>query len=442
MPPLVVLAICMIYILIVNKIVLEEKKAFSFSKIVPFLWFVFISTRSLDQWINPTGIGEENFTLEEGNPLNRYTYFILLIFGVSILIKRHIKIDNYIRANRILFILYIYYLLSLIWSDFPFIAFKRWIKEIGNSIMILVILTDRSSISPIKELIWKFSIIFLPLSVVFIKFFPAYGRAYHIHSGEMFVTGVCTGRNQLGAMSLITGLYLIIEIINLHKDRVEIKNRLQFIFRLLTLIIGIILLFWADSTTSIICFVIGMFVYVYYRICHFDKNKFNLTYLPLFVISIFVIILIFFNRYIVSIIELTGSSLSFFDRTQNWPDFISMMGPNHLLGTGYDSYWLGSRFQYFANKFWWVPNQAHNGFIENYINTGYIGLSITILFLIDRFNQIMKNFNSQNKFALFQLAFFSLFLYYNITEAAMRGLHIMWFSFLLFTFTAPKEREL
>ena len=46
-----------------------------------------------------------------------------------------------------------YGLLSVLWSDFPLIAGKRWIKTLGHPVMALIILTEpeRHSCCPYKR---------------------------------------------------------------------------------------------------------------------------------------------------------------------------------------------------------------------------------------------------------------------------------------------------
>jgi hypothetical protein len=37
-------------------------------------------------------------------------------------------------------IFFVYCFLAIFWSDFPFVAFKRWIKVLGQPIMALIVL--------------------------------------------------------------------------------------------------------------------------------------------------------------------------------------------------------------------------------------------------------------------------------------------------------------
>ena len=47
---------------------------------------------------------------------------------------------------------------------------------------------------------------------------------------------------------------------------------------------------------------------------------------------------------------------------------------NPLLGTGYESFWLGSRLQFVWDATEQGILQAHNGYLEIYINLGWVGV--------------------------------------------------------------------
>jgi exopolysaccharide production protein ExoQ len=47
--------------------------------------------------------------------------------------------------------------------------------------------------------------------------------------------------------------------------------------------------------------------------------------------------------------------------------------PNPILGAGFESFWLGERLQKMWAIHWWHPNEAHNGYIETYLNLGIVG---------------------------------------------------------------------
>src|SRR5205823_9240091 len=93
------------------------------------------------QWLSLGGF-VRGASVEEGNPLDAFIYFILIAAGFCVLNRRQVSLSKVVRNNGWLIAFLLYCFIAILWSDFPFIAFKRWIKIIGHPIMALILLTD------------------------------------------------------------------------------------------------------------------------------------------------------------------------------------------------------------------------------------------------------------------------------------------------------------
>ena len=60
-------------------------------------------------------------------------------------------------------------------------------------------------------------------------------------------------------------------------------------------------------------------------------------------------------------------------RTEIWRLVLGMAG-NPLLGTGFESFWLGKRLEKMWSLYWWHPRESHNGYLEIYLSLGWLGL--------------------------------------------------------------------
>ena len=110
---------------------------------IPLIWFLIIATRAVSQWLAAFGFpGLGAASLEEGSPFDASVYFALIAAGVWVLKRRQVRLQEIIRDNQWLTIFLLYCLVSIMWSDFPFVAFKRWTKVLGHPIMALIILTE------------------------------------------------------------------------------------------------------------------------------------------------------------------------------------------------------------------------------------------------------------------------------------------------------------
>jgi exopolysaccharide production protein ExoQ len=135
-----------------------------------------------------------------------------------------------------------------------------------------------------------------------------------------------------------------------------------------------------------------------------------------------------------------GKDPTLTDRTKIWA-FLLSMPVNRFIGTGYESFWLGPRLQ-------WVwresglggLNEAHNGYLEVYLNLGIVGLFLLGGFLISSYRNICRQLTSSPSLASLNLALWTIMLFYSVTEAGFRG-GLMWLMFLLGGLAVPGRAE-
>ena len=89
--------------------------------------------------------------------------------------KRNIEWISIFRNNIFIVLWFVYCGISIMWSDYPFVSFKRWIKEIGCVLSILIVLTEEEPVRAVKILIKRFSYIVITSSILLILLFPDIG---------------------------------------------------------------------------------------------------------------------------------------------------------------------------------------------------------------------------------------------------------------------------
>jgi O-antigen ligase len=107
-----------------------------------------------------------------------------------------------------------------------------------------------------------------------------------------------------------------------------------------------------------------------------------------------------------------------------------------LVGTGYESFWLGPRLEKLWTIYWWHPNEAHNGYIEIYINLGWIGLALLAIVLAAGYRTVLAAYRRDLPLANLRLAYFLTGMAYNFTEAAFFRIQAPAWMFLLFAITS------
>ena len=111
---------------------------------------------------------------------------------------------------------------------------------------------------------------------------------------------------------------------------------------------------------------------------------------------------------------------------------------NPILGTGFESFWLGERPKRLEGIFFFIPNEAHNGYLETYLTLGLIGLFLLIGLFIATFWKIRLELFRNFEWGRYRLGFLAALILYNWTEAAFKTLSPLWFVFYLIAMDYPR----
>jgi exopolysaccharide production protein ExoQ len=135
---------------------------------VPLTWLTIISSRYVSEWIDSAGAS----SLQDGSPVDQPVFLGLILAAVVILARRDIPWSQLPAGNIVLILFLAYGAASILWSDFPFIAFKRWIKVVGHSLMVLVVLSEPRPREAMRALFRRCGYMLIPASILLIKYFP------------------------------------------------------------------------------------------------------------------------------------------------------------------------------------------------------------------------------------------------------------------------------
>ena len=84
-------------------------------------------------------------------------------------------------------------------------------------------------------------------------------------------------------------------------------------------------------------------------------------------------------------------------------------------------------------------NQAHNGYIEIYLNLGWIGLALLGAIIVGGYRKIIKGLRDDPETGGLKLALFLICLVYNFTEASFKMQSPVWIFFLWAIMVPPKR---
>jgi exopolysaccharide production protein ExoQ len=402
---------------------------------IPVLWLLIIESRAVSQWLGLFGFSVSG-SLEAGSPVDAVVYFALIVAGVCVLIKRRICLGEIVQNNRLLVAFLAYCFVSILWSDDPFVSFKRWIKILGHPVMVLVLFTEPDPEEAFIRLMKRCAYVLVPVSILFIKYFPQWGRAFEFWTGESHDTGVTTNKNDLGCDCLILGFFFFWYLLKTLKCKKGKIRRNELIFCAVFLCMIGWLLKVAQSSTSTVSLAAAVATVLFLGLRFVNKRL-----IGFYVVAGIIVILLaqggfgIFDRAVL----LLGKDPTLTDRTSLWHEVLKVP-INPIFGTGFENFWMGARLEKFWKMYWWHPIEAHNGYLDTYLNLGLIGLGLMVGLMLSVFRKGSRMLWDNFEFARFRLGFLAAFVLYNWTEAAFKALHPMWFVFYIVAMDYPKPQ--
>jgi exopolysaccharide production protein ExoQ len=88
--------------------------------------------------------------------------------------------------------------------------------------------------------------------------------------------------------------------------------------------------------------------------------------------------------------------------------------------------------------FYFLPNEAHNGYLETYLTLGSIGVFLLVGLFVATFWKIRRELFRNFEWGRYRLGFLAAVILYNWTEAAFKTLSPLWFIFYLIATDYPR----
>jgi O-antigen ligase len=124
-----------------------------------------------------------------------------------------------------------------------------------------------------------------------------------------------------------------------------------------------------------------------------------------------------------------GRDATFSGRTTIWhilPSFVR----NPWLGAGYESFLSGPRLAQLKAIIDKTFQEAHNGYLEVWLNLGWIGVLLFAFLVITGYRNAVSAFQRDPAIGSLRLAFFVAVLMEGLTEAPFRMMSPTWFLLL------------
>jgi len=407
---------------------------------IPVMWVWICGSRAMSQWLAIIGFSDAAGSvaspdqLIDGSPIDRAVFTALLVVGMVVLVRRSRQVAALLRANLPIVLFFLYCAVSIFWSDYPGVAFRRWIKALGDPVMVLIVLTDPNRTAAIKRFLARVGFLLVPLSILFIKYYGDLGRAFDSTTGAPMYIGITTGKNLLGMICLISIIAAEWSFFQAFPGRGR-RTRVGPLVATGTLLAMGLWLFWlANSMTSLSCFLLAS--------CVMAATRFRLVIRRPSLVHFFILAVVCVSASVLflnlggGVLETMGRDPTLTGRTGVWKLVLTMTG-NPVFGTGFESFWLGPRLEKIWSVYWWHPNEAHNGYIEVFLNLGWVGVALFAALLITSYRNVFDAFRRDPEMGRLKLAYFVVAVVFNFTEAAMKMLDPVWILFLMAAIVVP-----
>jgi exopolysaccharide production protein ExoQ len=393
---------------------------------IPTAWLMIICSRPTSMWLGISTSADTETVYLEGSPIDAAVFIALTVAALVVVITRIHRVEPILRGNLPVLLFFAFAAISVIWSDFPFVTLKHWVKGIGDVLMVLILLTEPSVTDAIKRLVTRLGFLLLPLSVLFCKYYPAIGRG-RTHSTTENWRGVTMGKNILGGVCVVLGIGLLWRFRETYQDREDPCRRSKLVALGTVLGMTAWLLWKSNSMTAICVLVLASAVMLLSGKPVFRRNP-ALLHIPVLVALGGTAYALFIQS---TLVENLGRDPTLTGRTEIWKAVLSVP-VSRLVGAGYESFWLGPRLdQIFARFPDMLISEAHNGYIEIFLNLGAIGVLLLAGIMVSGYRSVSTAYRRNPELGGLYLAWWVAAAIRGETEAAFRMLSNSWIFLLL-----------
>jgi exopolysaccharide production protein ExoQ len=402
----------------------------SFGLWVSVTWLWIVGSRPASVWlgINPI-TPDPTAQLGDGSPFDRNIFILLLVAGIIVLIARKRRTTAFLKASWPVLMYFTFGLISVLWSDFADIAIKRWIKAVGDVVIVLIIVTEVDPVAALKRLFARVGFVLMSASILLIKYYPALGRAYD-PDGMPMNTGVTINKNMLGVTTLVIAIGALWVCLNLLNSKTQQNRGRHLLAHITLLVFSVVVLVLSHSATSLACFGVSTVLICAMYLPLIRKRPKTVHALVLVLVATAAVVVLFGGHIFVT--HALGRETNLTGRTDIWAAVLPVV-PNPIVGAGFESFWLGPRLEkVYANLSDYMHvNEAHNGYIEVYLNLGWVGVCLIVAIIVSGYRGSVAAFRRDRAIGSLMLAYVASAVIYSATEAGFRMLDPIWIFLIL-----------
>lgn len=392
-------------------------KRYKILKLIEYV-FHFVLLSLLSGAFYPLWREKQGFLIDsiEGDPYSRIVLVIGYILSFLYLIFLPKRALKYAIKAPLLWLLILWGVISVFWSDLPSLTLRRSIAMILTTLYGLVLVV-RYDFKEMLHLLGYSVCFFLMVSFFLIVLFPDWGTTTYGY--EVAWRGVFQHKNRLGNISAL-GLLLFLF---LWRQDQKIGRAIWSI----GIGLAVLLVIGSQSFTGIALAILMLVGFLTLIFLLKSRRDWQLSY-PLFLVACGLglsLIGLYFEEFLLAF----GRDITFTGRLPLWKALIQVGMHNFWVGFGYRSFWRG--WDGPSAEIWqqitWLPNQAHNGYIEIWLDLGVIGLVLMLLLLLRLLIRSITYFSEARYESIIWVQLFLFLIFLSFSESVlMRPNDVYW----------------
>ena len=396
---------------------------------LPIIWLSLSGSRSVSAWL---GMGTPLEIPGQPPPVSLLDQLVaatLMLLGAIVLIRRGGDVTRALKANWPILLYFSFCLFSLLWSDFPAWGFKRWVRALGDLIMVLIVATDAQPILALRRLLSRVAFVLLPASELLIRYYPELGQNFDAFGLRSF-NGVASNKNILGNLVFVLALGALWRVLTLFREGEQLSRTRHLLAQFAVIALSIHLLITSHCATASACLYLGVGLMLATSLPRIRHRPAAVHALVLVLFLVGGLTELLGGR--AAITEALGRKPDLTGRTEIWRIVIPL-APNPIGGAGFETFWVGPRVAKVSALVGGLEmtNESHNGYVEVYLNLGWLGLGCIALIFLQGYLKAVSTFRRDSALGALLLAYVVTAMAFNISEAGFRMLCVEWFFLLL-----------
>jgi O-antigen ligase len=361
---------------------LSEVTVLSSFAYISFLMLIFFSIFGTSLPFQPKAQNIDE--IGTSNIINQVVYILIFVMATIAILPKRKEFLLILFEEKFLTIFILWCTLSISWSDYSFVSFKRLFQIYTVVLATMAFLLHYPGEEKILNLIKIVLYPYLIASIIVVVIVPG-----ALDPDFKTWRGLTSHKNVLGQIGVISIIFCYM----FYRDSKNLYSKITSVFMI---IVSFLLTVGSFSSTSILMLLVILLLGMVRLI---DKiftplgisRTLSMAFLYTFLLTI--IITLIFEPDIISILPRTfGKDTSFSGRTDLWAYMMIEIAKHPILGVGYQGFWVveSELILRLYKIFNWLPNQSHNGYIDIWNELGIIGLILFILLIINYYIKLIK----------------------------------------------------